>query len=397
MPTDSNYKPEQEILEILKNAKETILTDRGVIHVIERPRAAAVCPHCGCMHCNVKDYRWQDLILGMGPLGKPEIIRLRKRRYICTSCRHTFCEILPGFKRYQRRSQASKRQIVMEAGSAVPFSLIAKRHATSATTVMRYFDGISYGKPLWLPSAISIDEFKGNAQGQKYQVAIVDADTHKIVDILPRRDVREIIRYFESFSMKEREKVKCVIMDLSPIFRKAVKCVFPNAAIIGDRFHIQRLVTWALERVRKRAQKEAGNKRLYFCSRRILTKPANKLNRGQAERLACVLEKCVDMRKAYALKEAFRRLWEMKDEDAARATLDSWLGLVREAGLEEFSSLLLSFAYWRKEIIAAALYRYSNGVIEGKNNKIKVLKRVSYGVRNFNRFRNRILFMEACR
>lgn len=395
MPTTPDYNPEQEILEILASAKETILTSKGIVHMVERPRSAAICPHCGNAHCNVKDYRTQDLIVGPGPFGKPEIIRLRKRRYVCPSCRHTFYESLTGFKRYQRRSEASKAQIILDAGNAIPFSVIAKRNATSVTTVIRLFNGISYGKPLSLPSAISIDEFKGNAQGQKYQVAVVDADTHTIVDILPRRDTREIIRYFLSFPRKERAKVKCFIMDLSPIFRKAVRDAFPHAIIIGDRFHIQRLVLWALERVRKRVQKETGSKRIFFCSRRLLIKPSEKLSEKQAERLAGALRRHEDLRKAYALKEAFKRLWQMKDNLAAGETLSGWLDLVKSSGLAEFSGILASFTEWRKEIIAAAVYGYSNGVTEGKNNKIKVLKRVSYGIRNFNRLRNRILFMEA--
>ena len=59
-------------------------------------------------------------------------------------------------------------------------------------------------------------------------------------------------------------KVNYVVMDLSSLFRKVVKIMFPHATIIGDRFHIQRLVLWALERVRKTVQNLFREKRIYF-------------------------------------------------------------------------------------------------------------------------------------
>ncbi|MBP9517660.1 MAG: transposase [Veillonella sp.] len=73
----------------------------------------------------------------------------------------------------------------------------------------------------------------------------------------------------------------------------------------------------------------------------------------------------------------------------------TWLDIVRTANIPEFSSVLKTFTSWREEIINALIYPYSNGFTEGCNNKIKVLKRVSYGIRNFRRFRTRILFLNA--
>ncbi|MED0716512.1 transposase [Aeribacillus sp. FSL K6-1121] len=49
------------------------------------------------------------------------------------------------------------------------------------------------------------------------------------------------------------------------------------------------------------------------------------------------------------------------------------------------------FKSWEKEIIHSFIYPYTNGYLEGIDNKIKVMKRISYGIRNFDRLRNKIL------
>ena len=66
--------------------------------------------------------------------------------------------------------------------------------------------------------------------------------------------------------------------------------------------------------------------------------------------------------------------------------------MAENSGLKEFEDCAKTYRHWSKEILNAFKYKFiSNGPTEGFNNKIKVLKRTSYGVRNFERFRTRIL------
>ena len=61
------------------------------------------------------------------------------------------------------------------------------------------------------------------------------------------------------------------------------------------------------------------------------------------------------------------------------------------SGIPEFEKCAATYRRWLKEIKNAFKYGYTNGPTEGFNNKIKVLKRVSFGIKNFQRFRNRII------
>ena len=141
-------------------------------------------------------------------------------------------------------------------------SQIAREHNVSVTTAIRYFDYVSY-KNRSLPEVLSIDEFKGNAGGEKYQCIVTDAKNKKILDILPNRKEYDLIRYFKAFST--RNSVKYFVTDMNPHFKEVAKACFPKAVIIADRYHVTRQVMWAMERVRKVEQKRLSQKhRRYF-------------------------------------------------------------------------------------------------------------------------------------
>ena len=184
-----------------------------------------------------------------------------------------------------------------------------------------------------------------------------------------------------------------VVTDLSSLFRKVIRTVFPNAKIVADRYHVTRLVNWAMERVRKRIQNTMGNNRIYFKrSKYLINKNKENLKPEELIKLETMLGKAKDLGYAYMLKECFRKVLK-HDALSIRIFLDRWLELVASSGLKEFKSILTTFKEWNGEIIRGFISRYSNGYIEGHNNKIKVVKRLSFGIKNFNILRNRILYM----
>ncbi|MGB7595323.1 MAG: transposase, partial [Erysipelotrichaceae bacterium] len=105
-----------------------------------------------------------------------------------------------------------------------------------------------------------------------------------------------------------------------------------------------------------------------------------------------MLEHFPDLKKAYDLKEEI--LWmvhEVHDLDTARIYLNEWIRKADASGIPEFKSAVTAYRNWKIPILNAFAYPYSNGITEGCNNKIKVIKRNAFGLRNFDRFRTRIL------
>lgn len=144
------------------------------------------CPICGAITSTVHDYRIQrakDLPIH----GKPVIWEYRKRRYRCTSYGKRFYErnwLLPKWHRITNRTAMYCLSMLSERRSAKD---ISKYLGVSPSTVGRWLHLINYSKPNKLPRVLSIDEFRGNANGEKFQCILTAPEEKKIVDILPKR------------------------------------------------------------------------------------------------------------------------------------------------------------------------------------------------------------------
>ena len=377
----------------LLNLEDVIITNvenlAEELHVyIELPRKEHTCPACGSVTERVHDYRMQtvkDI-----PLAQNTFLHLRKRRYHCT-CGKRFFERNTILPRYYRVTSRLVAEIIHAFEKVAPAKEIGCRFNVSGATAMRYFRCVNH-KPKELPEVVSLDEFKGNSGGQKYNSIVADPKNHKVIDILPNRYENDLIQYFSQF--ESRKNVKYFVCDMNPHFRQVAKVCFKNAVIVADRYHVIRQVYWAMERVRKNAQNKLSARfRKYFKkSRYLLMKPMEKLTDEEADRLALMFEITPRLADAYRLKNEFLTVIRSRSSAEGRRKLADWLLAVEVMDLPEFHDCTNAYHNWFTEILNSMDVPWSNGFIEGCNNKTKVLKRVCFGMRNFRNFRNRILF-----
>jgi transposase len=283
--------------------------------------------------------------------------------------------------------------ILDEFRSLTPACKIAERYNVSTSTALRYFDYIDYGCTE-LPEVLSIDEFKGNAGGEKYQSILTDPQNRRTLDILPNRFEADLIRYFMQFP--QRNTVKYFVTDMNPHFKSVAQICFPDAIIVADRYHVSRQVIWAMENVRKAEQKRLSARfRKYFKrSKSLLNKPFAALTADEMERLALMFEISPRLATAYRLKNEFLEIMHT-DSVTAKPLLAQWLFDAENTKFPEFTSCIKAYRNWSEEILNALDVPWSNGFTEGCNNKTKVLKRLCFGVSNFRRFRNRILHLAS--
>lgn len=361
---------------------------------IEMPVKEHHCPNCGHITTFVKDYRLQT-VKDLSVLGKPLTVTIRKRRYVCKYCNATFTEENPYIKRYCHFPNRLYIESLTESFRLQSFTSVAKRLGVSVTSIIRWFDKLNCPHPK-LPECIAIDEFRGNAGGEKFQCNVADPVKHQVIDILPSRNTEDLCKHFLEYPYKERAEVKKIVMDLSTLFRSVAKTIFPEAKIVADKFHVIRVVTNSMENVRKRIQKEfhATKRKWFKRSRYLLLKSEYKLTDEDKIELSRMLNSSMELEKAYVLKERFYKIFRQKTRAEAKKELRDWLLLAAQLAIPEFKHCITTFTNWRTEIANIIDESVSNGFIEGSNNKIKVLKRISYGVRNFERFRNRILYLQ---
>ena len=380
----------------LLNLEDVIITgvenisDQLHIH-IELPRRPHSCPACGASTDRIHDYRIQ--VIKDVPLAVNTFLHLRKRRYRC-SCGKRFFETNTFLPRYHRVTGRLVARIIQEFRKIVPATEIGSRFNVSAVTAMRYFN--CFNKKLKeLPEVLSLDEFKGNSGGQKYNSIIVDPKSKNVLDILPNRYENDLVKYFSQFPSKTN--VKYFVCDMNPHFRNVADICFPQATIVADRYHVVRQVFWAVEKVRKNEQSKLPDRhRKYFKkSRFLLMKPLDKLTDEQMDRLALMFEIAPRLADAYRIKNEFIAFFHSKSSVEGKQKLADWLLSVEVMQIPEFDDCTRAYRNWFREILNSMDVPWSNGYIEGCNNKTKVLKRVCFGMRNFNNFRKRILFCNS--
>ena len=347
------------------------------------------CPACGSLTSKVHDYRTQ-LVRDVSVSGYETILHLRKRRHVCPKCGKRFDERIGFLPRYRQFTNRVNLQIYEQLKKCRSIKDIAEDNNMSPPTAAKIINEINF-KTRKLPEVLAIDEFRGNAEGERFQCILADPKNRRVVEILPNRR-HEMIRHYLGRFPNKRD-VRFVVMDMTGGYRRLMKELFPWATIIVDKYHYVRQITYALERVRVEEQKRLSARwRKYFKrSKYILLKDTRKLTMDDRIQLENILRISEPLRKAYELKQQFELVKASKDREEAARRLSKWIFRAQQSGLPDFIKVSFTYQNWSKEILNSFEFPYTNGYIEGCNNRIKVLKRVSFGMPRFARFRRRIM------
>lgn len=367
--------------------------ERTALHV-SLPKQPHTCPSCGQMTTKVHDYRLQK-IKHLKWFERLTVLFYRRRRYACACGKH-FSEKSPFVDKYQRYTKEWNQVMRVRAVRAKTFKEAGEVLGTSSSTVIRRFKEVAKAQVtngVRLPKAIAIDEYKGDTDAGTYQLIIANAETHEPIDILPNRRKDTIKDYLYQYG----SDVKLVVMDMNPSFKAAVKKAIGRPLIIADRFHYCRYIYWAIDEVRRKVQKEwhAYDRKKCKRMRHVLYKRSGKLtekNRWYLERYLGMSE---ELKKAYELKEAYCKWfdWAKSSEDVGevKVRLEAFYRKVEESQIPAFLKAIQTFRNWQVEILNSFIFPYSNGFLEGINNKTKVMKRNAYGFRRFDHFKAKIL------
>lgn len=340
----------------------------------------------------------------------PTYLCLKKQRFYCKSCESSFSAKTSIVKDDCFISDHTKAKVLVESTDAHSLTDIAKNCTVSTTTVQRVIseEAKTY-QPYYhaLPKNLSFDEFK-YAKGQM-AFEYVDASTGTILDILDRRDGRTLKNHFISnYVQSNLQKVETVTIDMNAGYVNVIKEIFPKAKIIIDRFHLVQLISRSMNKTRvqvmNRLKTSNGEdmKKYRRLKRywKLLLKYERNLSHteykyyplfGQRLEVNVVQDLLAydeGLKANYMLYQNL--LASMKEKDFQ--TLQGTLLNVKSGDISSYMKTSIKTLKQHLPFIENSfLYPYNNGRIEGINNKIKVLNRVSYGYRNFSNFKNRIM------
>lgn len=232
-----------------------------------------------------------------------------------------------------------------------------------------------------------IDEF-AIQKGCTYATVIADAETKRVLWVT-RGNGREDIRpFFQWLGKRHCRRICAVGMDMWRPFAREVREQCPNAEIVLDQFHVlARFGRVVIDRVRAQEVKQCkGDK-----DARALIKGAKWLllgswenlpDRKAKEKLCELLEANQSLMTVYVMKDALKALWGYKREGWARKAWEGWLEMARSSGLAPLKRFAQNLAYRIEDILSHCRWPLNTSVLEGINNKIKVIKRTAYGFRD---------------
>ena len=223
-----------------------------------------------------------------------------------------------------------------------------------------------------------------------------------------------IITILHKVPLKQRKKVKEVTLDMAGNMGLIVKKSFPNATLVIDRFHVQKLALDALQEIRIKhrwealdtqndAIEKARNKSLRYTpellpngdtlkqllarSRYLLYKNSSKWTENQTARAKILFEYYPDIEKAYKLCQNLSWIFSnTKDKTSALIRLAKWDEKVRQAKFKSFNSISRTMAIHYKNILNYFDNRSTNASAESFNAKIKAFRAQFRGVRNVEFF-----------
>lgn len=341
---------------------------------------------------------------------------LHKRRFICHPCNKTFTEDLCIQQKKCKISNAVKIKIRKDLKNYnLSFKYIAESNEVSEYTVRNQLLEATnnYDRLKALPEVISFDEFKADTNKGKYAFVINDPIRKKTLDILPDRRKFNIEQYLTG--VENRNNVKYVISDMYEPYLYVTKAMFHNAKFVVDRFHYVRYIMQALDKIRIRLQDNFGynskeyrllkNKKNVSLLRKYSAdvqwwvytkryKNGHEVEMLPGDILKELLAIDEELKQGYYLKEQFLYIINKSTYEIAEKDLLTWIELCRESKISEMIEASKTIENWLEYIVNSFIdKRYSNGFTEGRNNKIKVVKRIGYGYRNFDIFRRRLLYI----
>jgi transposase len=262
-------------------------------------------------------------------------------------------------------------------------------------------------KRLTRTTAIGLDEtsfvrLDGRRQ-TSYVTTVADVAHHQIIDILPSRNYVDVAGYLDKQPKAWKDRIAFAALDMSNTYAAVYSVILPKAAQVVDPFHVILLANRALDAVRRRVQTEQTGHRgrrddPLYRARRILLIGEEKLNQRATERLASLLQlgdPNAEVAIAYRVKERLREFYAEHRPDTARAILADLREHCRRPTMPpEIAKLGRTLNRWFDKIVNFHIARISNGPTEALNNlikRIKRIKRIGYGFRNFGNYRIRAL------
>ena len=394
------------------------------------------CPSCGSTWCVKKD-AGRNQTLRHTPSGIFNLwLTFHVPRYKCRECGRTF-NIKPWWAQLSMSISLPLFYLIYKllVTTTMNLSDIAKRTNSTRSIVQNVMDKILLDTPGSLPSSIGIDEFHGSTgrydkpsgkfSTEKYHCVITDTDKCAVFDIVIDPRYKTLRDYFKQYHISVRKQVRFISMDMRSGFSRVARECFPYARICIDPFHVVKLLTEAVSRVRIdewRRHLDIYKKYLETISdlspqerkddpkRKLLEHNCSLIKNSQKVLVASPfndsywsthytarmdkLEEIFTLSPDLMLPhEALMDFYDVEEssDNLRHESLNEWLKKYLGCECPPIKQAAASISKRKAGIERAWKYHKSNAKTEGLNKKIKDINRAGFGMHDFDNFMKRIL------
>ena len=245
------------------------------------------------------------------------------------------------------------------------------------------------------PKVIGIDEISIR-KGHTYRIVVSDLERRRPIWFGGQdRSEASMDEFFKWLGAKKSAGIRLAVMDMWKPFRNSTQRNAPQASILFDKFHVVRHLGDALDRVRKAEYARLSGKDRRFIKGQKYTLLARRENLTLEGKKSLKLLRAANKRlnTAYLLKESFGQLWSYNREGWARRFFENWRASLKWQRLKPFEKFAAMIERHWEEIAAYCQpqNKVALGFVEGLNNKIRVIQRRAYGLRDEEYLRLKIL------
>jgi transposase len=370
-------------MEPLKTASED-----GTIYLhVRRPIERLVCARChsaSVIRRGTSARRLRHVPIGL----KPVVVQLTVQRLECRECGHLGDEhfaFVDGIKRYTHAFAQYVLSLCAVATVQDVACLLGVSWGLVRAIEQARLEQLVKQQKLRHLRRLAIDEL-ALGKGHRYVSVVLDLDSGAAVYVGEGKGA-EAVEPFLRRLRRAGAQLEAVAMDMSAAYHLAVSKVFPDAALVLDRFHVVKLMNEKLSELRRDLYREtthALHKHVLKGSRWLLLKRPENLreDRHERQRLEEALKLNQPLATAYYLKEELGQFWQQDSRQQAKQFLGGWIATALASGIRHLKTMASTLRAHRNQLLAWYDHPISTGPLEGFNNKAQTMKRQAYGYRN---------------
>lgn len=240
---------------------------------------------------------------------------------------------------------------------------------------------------------IGIDE-KSFRRGQSYVTIGCDLQRGEVFEVAEGRDTMAARRVIQAMSKKMRPRVLAAAADMSAAIASAIQFELPHAALVHDKFHVSKLLSEAVDRVRRDEAKKLAAKgdNSLKNTRFLWLHGQNTLPEKYAMSFEQLAQSNLKTARVWLSKENFAGFWMQEDRDLGLQFFNAWFHHARRSKLTPLKCVAKTLKEHLQGLLSYFAHPITNAVAEGLNSKIQALKHAARGFRSFDSYRTRILF-----